>query len=101
MHVAAAAAACGARAEEPFSLPKRLAADRMWYHAGWFDGIAYATSEEGIRWSRPNLDVEPGTNRVLAKRDGHRRDGATVWLDQEAAAPAQRFKEELRIEGVM
>ena len=65
---------------------------KMWYHAGWFDGIAYATSEDGIRWTRPNLDVEPGTNRVLAKRDGYWRDGSTTWLDLETPDPAQRYK---------
>jgi hypothetical protein len=65
---------------------------KLWYHAGWFDGIAYATSEDGIHWVRPNLDVEPGTNRVLAKRDGYWRDGSTTWLDLEASDPSQRFK---------
>lgn len=65
---------------------------KLWYHAGWFDGIAHATSEDGIRWKRASLDVEPGTNRVLAKRDGHWRDGVTVWLDHEATDPAERYK---------
>lgn len=65
---------------------------KMWYHAGWFDGIAYATSEDGIRWKRPKLDVEPGTNRVLARREGYARDGVAVWPDWEAADPAQRYK---------
>src|SRR2546430_7293466 len=41
---------------------------KLWYHAGWFDGIAYATSTDGIHWTRPRLDIELGTNRVLAKR---------------------------------
>jgi len=48
---------------------------KLWYHAGWFDGIAYATSTDGIHWTRPRLDIELGTNRVLAKRDGYSRDG--------------------------
>lgn len=65
---------------------------KMWYHAGWFDGVGYAISEDGIRWKRPSLDVEPGTNRVLPRRDPFQRDGATVWLDQEASDPNQRFK---------
>src|SRR2546429_582931 len=43
---------------------------RMWYHAGWFDGIGYAISQDGLHWERPMLDVEPGTNRVLAAREG-------------------------------
>ncbi len=65
---------------------------KMWYHAGWFNGIAYATSEDGIRWTRPKLDVEPGTNRVLAHRDGYRRDGVTVWPDHETSDPSARYK---------
>lgn len=65
---------------------------KMWYHAGWFDGTAYAISEDGLQWRRPSLDVQPGTNRVLPVRSGYRRDGATVWLDNEAADPMQRFK---------
>jgi hypothetical protein len=69
---------------------------KLWYHAGWFDGIAYATSKDGLHWQRPALDVVPGTNRVLPVRhvDGHRltRDGASVWLDHTAADAAQRWK---------
>src|ERR1700686_1393286 len=26
---------------------------KMWYHAGWFDGVGYAISEDGIHWKRP------------------------------------------------
>ena len=70
---------------------------KMWYHGGWFDGNCYAVSKDGLSWERPALDVTPGTNRVLPVRHnpgGGRllRDGTTVWLDQEAADPAQRFK---------
>ena len=25
---------------------------KMWYHAGWFDGSAYAESRDGVRWQR-------------------------------------------------
>lgn len=65
---------------------------KMWYHAGWFDGTAYATSTDGIHWTRPALDVVPGTNRVVAPRDDFRRDGVSVWLDHDAARPDERFK---------
>src|SRR5262249_45768670 len=65
---------------------------KMWYHAGWFDGVAHATSEDGVRWRGPELDVQPGTNRVLAAREGFQRDGATVWLDHGTTDPKQRFK---------
>jgi hypothetical protein len=65
---------------------------KIWYHAGWFDGTAYAYSEDGLRWIRPDLDIERGTNRVLPRRDPYERDGAGVWLDQETSNPAERFK---------
>ncbi|MCP4645223.1 MAG: glycosyl hydrolase family 32 [bacterium] len=38
---------------------------KMWYEAGWLHTICYATSKDGLRWDRPELDIEPGTNRVL------------------------------------
>lgn len=65
---------------------------KMWYHAGWFDGTAYATSKDGIGWERPELDIEPHSNRILSERNGYKRDGSTVWLDYHATDPASRFK---------
>ena len=65
---------------------------KMWYHAGWMSSTGYAVSRDGLEWERPNLDVVPGTNVVLAPRAGHRRDGCCVWLDQETRDPRQRFK---------
>jgi len=65
---------------------------KMWYQAGWFDGVALATSRDGLRWERPELAVVPGTNRVLAPRDDLRRDGVSVWLDHDAEDPAERYK---------
>src|SRR5260370_29759952 len=37
---------------------------KMWYHAGWFDGVAEATSEDGLNCHPPSLDIHPRTNRV-------------------------------------
>ena len=65
---------------------------KMWYHAGWFDGTAYAISRDGIHWERPKLDVVPETNRVLAPREDFRRDGVSLWLDQDTANPEERYK---------
>ena len=65
---------------------------KLWYHAGWFDGTAYATSQDGLKWHRPDLDVEPGTNRVLPRRTGGVRDTVAVCLDQFTDDPSQRFK---------
>jgi hypothetical protein len=65
---------------------------KLWYMAGWYDGTALATSSDGIHWERPELDVVPGTNLVLAPKDNFRRDGLSVWLDHDANDPAERFK---------
>ena len=64
---------------------------KMWYHAGWFDGTGYALSSDGLRWTRKELDVESGTNRVLPKSE-RRRDGCSVFLDHDTKDPSQRFK---------
>ena len=72
---------------------------KIWYHAGWYDAVAYATSRDGIRWQRPRLDVVPGTNRVLAPRPGITRDGVGIWLDHETTDPEARFKMFVYLEG--
>ena len=63
---------------------------KLWYMAGWFDGTALATSSDGIHWERPKLDVVPGTNLVLPRKDT--RDGVSFWIDHDAKDPAERFK---------
>lgn len=65
---------------------------KMWYHAGWFDGTALATSRDGIKWVRPKLDVVSGTNRLIPDRAQMRRDGMSIWLDHDAKDVAERFK---------
>ena len=65
---------------------------KMWYMAGWFDGVALATSKDGIRWHRPDLGVVKGTNRVVPPKDDLRRDGVSIWLDHHARLQAERFK---------
>ncbi|MDR2674926.1 MAG: hypothetical protein LBC18_08690 [Opitutaceae bacterium] len=64
---------------------------KIWYHAGMDNGTGYAVSRDGIQWTRPCLDIDPGTNRVLAKHEG-RRDGTSVFLDHDETSPARRFK---------
>ena len=65
---------------------------KLWYHAGWMDGVALAVSDDGIHWRRPALDVVNGTNRVVAQRDEFRRDGVSVWLDHDTKRLDERFK---------
>ncbi len=65
---------------------------KMWYAAGFRDGIALATSKDGLHWERPQLDVSPGENRVLPYQKGWELSGFSVALDQLTKDPAQRFK---------
>jgi len=61
---------------------------KMWYMAGYVVGTGYATSNDGIRWERPELDIVPGTNLV---HQGE-RDSGTVWIDHAAHDPRGRYK---------
>ncbi len=70
---------------------------RMWYEAGWINTIGYATSTDGLHWERPELDLEPGTNRVLPATI--RPDSWSVVPDPYTADPAQRWKIYLRPPG--
>jgi hypothetical protein len=61
---------------------------KMWYLSGYNMSTAYATSRDGIHWTKPVLDVRKGTNIVLPET----RDSNTVWLDLEEKDPRRRFK---------
>ena len=61
---------------------------KMWYLASYGQGTCYAFSEDGIRWTKPKLDVREGTNIVQPGV----RDSATVWLDLEEKDPKRRYK---------
>ncbi|MDD4756462.1 MAG: hypothetical protein PHG29_10320 [Prolixibacteraceae bacterium] len=62
---------------------------KMWYEAGWIGTMAYATSKDGINWDRPDLDILPGTNKILP---GLRPDSTTVFLDPDSPDSGQKFK---------
>src|SRR5439155_21405603 len=61
---------------------------KMWYMGGILKSTCYAISKDGIHWSKPILDVQPGTNIVQPGR----RDSSTMWLDLEEKNPKRRFK---------
>jgi len=61
---------------------------KLWYMGGYASTMCYATSTDGIHWTRPTLDVVKGTNIVF---NGD-RDSSTVWLDQSTPNPAERYK---------
>jgi len=61
---------------------------KMWYMAGYCEATAYATSQDGILWSKPDLDVVPGTNIV---HTWHRASN-TVILDLYEQDQHKRYK---------
>lgn len=61
---------------------------KMWYMAGAARHTCYAESADGLTWTKPELDVKPGTNIVQSGQ----RDSSTVWLDHEDPNPARRYK---------
>ena len=69
---------------------------KMWYlaGAGYVDTLkhslytCYAESLDGKTWTKPALDIVPGTNVV----DTMNRDASTVWLDRNEKDPSKRWK---------
>jgi len=61
---------------------------KMWYMGGYCKLTCYATSNDGIHWEKPALDVVPDTNIVHTEG----RDSGTVWLDLEETDPQRRYK---------
>lgn len=61
---------------------------KMWYMGGYVRSTCYATSQDGVKWEKPSLDVVSGTNVVHTAR----RDSGTVWLDLEERDPQRRYK---------
>jgi hypothetical protein len=61
---------------------------KMWYMGSFLKNTCYAVSEDGIRWTKPELDIVPGTNILLHQE----RDSGTVYLDHNEKDPSKRFK---------
>ncbi len=61
---------------------------KMWYMGGYGVSTCHAVSEDGLRWTRPELDIVQGTNIVQRAV----RDSQTVWLDLEEKDPKRRWK---------
>jgi len=67
---------------------------KMWYMASYLGHMAYATSQDGVHWDRPKLDVVPGTNLIMPHVS--RPDSGTVWLDRHTKDESARFKAMIR-----
>lgn len=65
---------------------------KLWYMGGMCRNTCLATSADGLHWTRPELDVEAGTNIVIPWREEFARDAFSPWLDSGARDPAERWK---------
>ena len=63
---------------------------KLWYTRSRPHATCYATSTDGIGWTKPELDVEAGTNIVINPEHGF--DSCAILLDQRAKDPDERFK---------
>ena len=66
---------------------------KMWYLTGAGreqSGLrtAYAVSDDGIHWEKPDLGLFGNTNIV----ENTNRDACTIWLDKKEADPSKRYK---------
>ncbi len=64
---------------------------KMWYLAATGVFTGYATSKNGIHWTRPKLGLTRLGDNLL-NLEPIQRDSSTVWLDLDAVDPKQRFK---------
>ena len=83
---------------------------KMWYEAGWLRQMCYAYSHDGINWIRPDLGLEPGTNKIMlfnhakGSRENDpahylRPDSTTFFIDDTDPNPNRRYKMYLRNPG--
>lgn len=61
---------------------------KMWYMGSNLKRICYATSKDGIHWTKPELDIVPGTNILLDQE----RDSGAVWIDLNEKDASRRYK---------
>jgi hypothetical protein len=59
---------------------------KAWYYSA--NSTNYATSPDGVKWTKPELDIRPGTNIVIPGQ----RDSSAVWLDLDEKDPKRRYK---------
>lgn len=64
---------------------------KMWYEAGWLNTMAYATSKDGVTWTRPDLG-NGALNQILP---GIAPNSCSVIVDYDAPA-SERYKMFLR-----
>jgi len=63
---------------------------KLWYTRYRPSATCLATSKDGINWTKPELDVEAGTNIVVNPEKGF--NSTSIMLDQLTKNPNERFK---------
>ena len=51
---------------------------KMWYEAGWLNKMAYATSNDGVNWVRP--DLNNGSNELLTLSRFPQTHAPSYWI---------------------
>ena len=59
---------------------------KMWYEACWLHQMCYATSKDGIHWERPELDIVPGTNKILMRKNPNDENGPLIPIVPDSTA---------------
>lgn len=80
---------------------------KTWYEASWCRHNAYAISEDGINWKRPNLGIVDGTNIIMPyEYQAEKFTGDLTYLRPDSSAviidykhPEQKYKLFLRNPG--
>jgi len=68
---------------------------RLWYETDWAGTLRYAESADGIVWTKPDIGVVKGTNRVLDDKENRHwqsLDSWSVWPDYKAENPYASWK---------
>lgn len=63
---------------------------KMWYMGGYQLSTCFAVSHDGIHWTKPELDVVPGTN-IVNLQTGEGRGSTVVWLNTLEKDPTRRY----------
>ena len=71
---------------------------KLWYMGGYVRHLCLATSDDGITWTKPSLDVARGTNKVIP---GGAPESNTLWMDLNEPDPQRRFKYFIEKDGAL
>lgn len=72
-----------------------IAKYRLWYEDNWAGNMRYAESEDGMKWSFPDLGKVLGTNRVFSEEEeqcNHSLDSWNVWPDYKSSSPYSNWR---------